>query len=73
MPFEDASFDAVVITLVLCTVEDVSAVLREVLRVLRPGGKLHFLEHVASPDPRVRKWQDRLNGIWRVVGCGYAT
>ncbi len=70
LPFEDARFDAVVITLVLCTVEDVRAVLREVLRVLRPGGKFHFLEHVASPDPRVRKWQDRLNSIWKAVGCG---
>lgn len=70
LPFEDARFDAVVITLVLCTVKDVSTVLREALRVLRSGGKLHFLEHVASPDPRVRKWQDRLNGIWKVVGCG---
>lgn len=70
LPFEDAGFDAVVITLVLCTVEDVRAVLSEVLRVLRPGGKLHFLEHVASPDPRTRKWQDRLNGIWKVLGCG---
>jgi ubiquinone/menaquinone biosynthesis C-methylase UbiE len=70
LPFKDAQFDAVVITLVLCTVEDVSAVLREVIRVLRPGGKLHFLEHVASPNPRVRKWQDRLNSIWKVVGCG---
>ncbi len=70
LPFEDARFDAVVITLVLCTVKDVSAVLREVLRVLRPGGELHFLEHVASSDPKVRKWQDRLNSIWKVVWCG---
>ncbi len=70
LPFDDARFDTVVITLVLCTVEDVSAVLREVLRVLRPGGKYCFLEHVASSDPKVRKWQDRLNSIWKVVGCG---
>jgi ubiquinone/menaquinone biosynthesis C-methylase UbiE len=70
LPFEDARFDAVVITLGLCSVENVSAVLREVLRVLRPGGKLHFLEHVVSPNPKVRKWQDRLNSVWKVVGCG---
>ena len=70
LPFDDARFDTVVITLVLCTVEDVSAVLREVLRVLRPGGKYCFLEHVASSDPKVRKWQERLNRISKIVGCG---
>ncbi len=70
LPFEVERFDAVVITLVLCTVEDVGTVLTEALRVLRPGGRCHFLEHVASPDPKVRKWQDRLNGVNKVVGCG---
>lgn len=70
LPFEDARFDTVVITLVLCTVADVRAVLQEALRVLRPGGKLCFLEHVASSDPKVRKWQNRLNRINRVVACG---
>jgi ubiquinone/menaquinone biosynthesis C-methylase UbiE len=70
LPFEDSSFDTVVATLVLCTVSDPQRALAEVERVLRPGGKLLFLEHVRSDDPRIARWQDRLNGIWTRVGHG---
>ena len=70
LPFDDASFDTVALTLVLCTAPDPAAVLREADRVLRPGGRLLFLEHVRSADPRVARWQDRLHGPWFVFGCG---
>src|SRR5262249_18810709 len=65
LPFEDASFDAVVTTLVLCSVRDVVTALRQVHRVLRPGGRLAFLEHVASTDPKRRAWQRRIEPIWK--------
>lgn len=70
LPFEDGSFDAVVITFVLCSVRDPSTVLGETRRVLRPGGAYHFLEHVVSPEPRTRAWQRRLNGPHAALGCG---
>ncbi|MBX3188382.1 MAG: class I SAM-dependent methyltransferase [Labilithrix sp.] len=61
----DASFDVVVATLVLCSVGDVGASLREIRRVLRPGGTFVFLEHVASPDPKRLAWQRRLEPAWK--------
>src|SRR4029078_1353804 len=71
LPFADAHFDSVVSTLVLCTVADQTRVLRELRRVLKPGGRLLFIEHVRSDDPKVARWQDRLNGVNRFVcyGC----
>jgi ubiquinone/menaquinone biosynthesis C-methylase UbiE len=60
LPFGDASFDTAVSTLVLCTVDDQPRALRELRRVLRPGGKLLFIEHVRSDDPRLARWQDRM-------------
>lgn len=60
LPFEDASFDVAVSTLVLCTVDDQPRALRELRRVLRPGGRLLFIEHVRSDDPRLARWQDRM-------------
>jgi ubiquinone/menaquinone biosynthesis C-methylase UbiE len=70
LPFPDDRFDTVVATLVLCTVDDPARTLAEVDRVLRPGGRLLFLEHVRSANPRVARWQDRLHGPWRFVGAG---
>ena len=70
LPFPDRSFDTVVSTLVLCTVDDVPATLTEIDRVLRPGGRLLFCEHVRSEDPGRARWQDRLERPWRFVGHG---
>jgi ubiquinone/menaquinone biosynthesis C-methylase UbiE len=70
LPFDDSSFDVAVSTLVLCSVDDQPRALRQLRRVLAPGGRLLFIEHVASEDPRLRRWQDRLNGVNRLVGHG---
>ena len=70
LPFNDDTFDTVVTTLVLCTVSDQPRALREIRRVLRPGGRLLFIEHVRAEDPRLARRQDRMNGINRVVGHG---
>jgi len=70
LPFADAQFDTVVSTLVLCTVSDQARALRELRRVLKPGGRLLFIEHVRSEEPRLASWQDRLNGLNRVVAHG---
>jgi ubiquinone/menaquinone biosynthesis C-methylase UbiE len=67
LPFEDASFDTVVSTLVLCGVDDQARALGEVRRVLRPGGRLLFLEHVRSDDPKLARFQDRINWLNRLV------
>jgi ubiquinone/menaquinone biosynthesis C-methylase UbiE len=70
LPFEDASFDTVVSTLVLCGVDDQARSLHEIRRVLRPGGRLLFLEHVRSDDPGLARFQDRINWLNRfVAGC----
>ncbi len=70
LPFEDESFDTVVSTLVLCGVDDQARALREARRVLRPGGRLLFLEHVRSDDPKLARVQDRMNWLNRlVVNC----
>ena len=69
LPFEDASFDTVVSTLVLCGADQERS-LGEVRRVLRPGGRLLFLEHVRSDDPALARFQDRMNRLNRfLVGC----
>jgi ubiquinone/menaquinone biosynthesis C-methylase UbiE len=70
LPFPDDSFDTAVFTLVLCTVPDPAAALAEAARLLRPGGKLLFLEHVRSEDPGLARWQDRLEGPWHFLGDG---
>jgi ubiquinone/menaquinone biosynthesis C-methylase UbiE len=70
LPYPDGSFDTVVSTLVLCTVPDQEAALDEVRRVLRPGGRLLFIEHVRAAGSAAR-WQDRLEPLWRrlLAGC----
>jgi ubiquinone/menaquinone biosynthesis C-methylase UbiE len=70
LPFDDDTFDTAVVTLVLCTVPDPAAALREIGRVLKPGGQFLFLEHVRSIDPSLAKWQDRFEGPWRFLGDG---
>jgi ubiquinone/menaquinone biosynthesis C-methylase UbiE len=70
LPLADASADAVVTTLVLCTVGDVDRTLAEIERVLRPDGRLVLIEHVAAEDPRTRRLQRVLRRPWRVVGAG---
>jgi ubiquinone/menaquinone biosynthesis C-methylase UbiE len=70
LPFEDGAFDTVVSMAVLCSVPDQREALHEVRRVLRPGGQLLFSEHVRSDDPKRAKWQDRLEGVWKVLADG---
>jgi ubiquinone/menaquinone biosynthesis C-methylase UbiE len=70
LPFEAASFDTAVFTLVLCTVPDPTAAMAEAARILRPGGKLLFIEHVRSEDAGLARWQDRLESPWRFLADG---
>ena len=70
LPFDDQTFDCVVSTWTLCTIPDPIKALREVRRVLKPNGVFLFLEHGRSEEARIAAWQDRLNPLQRVVGCG---
>ena len=69
LPFPDDSFDTAVVTFVLCSVSDPSAALTEIARVLRPGGRLLFAEHVRSDDPSVAAKQDRPPFPYKLIGC----
>ena len=69
LPFEDGTFDVAVSTLVLCGVSDQPRALRQVRRVLRPGGQLLFIEHVRSDDARLARRQDRMNPVNRLMAC----
>ncbi len=69
LPFNDHTFDTAVSTLVLCGVDDQPRALRELRRVLRPGGQLLFIEHVRSEDPSRARLQDRMNWVNRLVVC----
>ncbi len=70
IPLEDDSADTVLLTFTLCTIPDFRTALAQMRRVLKPGGKLLFLEHGEAPDVNVRKWQDRLNPIWQKIAGG---
>lgn len=70
LPLNDESVDAALSTWTLCSIADPVAAVREIRRVLRPGGVFHFVEHGCSPDSRVLKWQRRLNPLQRRVACG---
>ena len=70
LPFEDSSFDTVVGTFVLCEPRDPGAVVAEVARVLKPGGRFLFAEHVRSEDPRLARSQDRWAPAWRTFSGG---
>jgi ubiquinone/menaquinone biosynthesis C-methylase UbiE len=70
LELEDDSMDAALSTWTLCTIPDARAAVREIARVLRPGGTFHFAEHGRAPDSKVQKWQDRLNGVELRVACG---
>jgi ubiquinone/menaquinone biosynthesis C-methylase UbiE len=70
LPFEDGSFDTVVSLAVLCSVDDQASVLSEIRRVLRPGGRFIFLEHVRSDDPQLARRQDRWERPWGWIAGG---
>jgi ubiquinone/menaquinone biosynthesis C-methylase UbiE len=69
LPFPDASFDTAVVTFMLCCVPDEQAALNEITRVLAPGGRLLFLEHVRSADPRIAAKQDKMPFPYPLIGC----
>jgi SAM-dependent methyltransferase len=73
LPFLDDSFDAALSAWTLCTIPDVAAALGEIRRVIKPGGKLHFLEHGLAPDEGVRRWQRRLDPLQQrfAGGCHF--
>ena len=70
IPRADASFDTVIMTYTLCTIPDPLAALREMRRVLAPGGQLIFCEHGRAPDPGVRRWQARITPWWKKIAGG---
>lgn len=71
LPLSDGSIDTVVTTWTLCSIADPASALRQMKRVLKPSGRLIFIEHGRAPDPRVSSWQDRLTPWWKHVtgGC----
>jgi SAM-dependent methyltransferase len=70
IPMDDAAVDDIVITYTLCTIPGVKTALQEMKRVLKPGGRMHFSEHGLAPDPKVQRWQNRLNVFWNALAGG---
>ena len=70
LPFGDASFDTVVCTFTLCSVGSQAETLRELRRILKPGGRLLYAEHGKAPDAWVRKWQNRIEPVWKRLAGG---
>ena len=70
IPLDDDSADSIVLTYTLCSIADWRAALDQMRRVLKPGGRVYFSEHGEAPDEDVRKWQRRLNPVWKVVAGG---
>ena len=70
IPLDDASVDTVVVTYSLCTIPDALAALRQMRRVLKPGGRMLFLEHGEAPDAGVKRWQDRIQPVWGPIAGG---
>ena len=70
IPLDDDSADSVLLTYTLCTIPDFRTALGQMRRVLKPGGRLLFSEHGAAPDAGVRKWQDRINPVWKKFSGG---
>lgn len=70
LQFEDSSFDTIIASLVFCSIPDAATAAKEAFRVLKPGGKLLFFEHVQSPDQRMNRIQTLVNPFWKVFACG---
>lgn len=70
IPFHDQSVDAALCTWSLCSIDEPEKAIREIARVLRPGGELHFVEHGRSNDERVSRWQRRGDPVWSHLSCG---
>ncbi len=70
LPMEDETFDSVVTTWTLCSIKNVDQALREIRRVLRPGGRLFFIEHGLSNDPKVQQWQNLLTPLQKILADG---
>ena len=70
IPLDDNSADTVVMTYTLCSIPDTFTAMAEIRRVLKPGGKLIFIEHGEAPDESVLRWQNRLNPVWKVFSGG---
>jgi len=69
-PLDDRSVDTIVTTWTMCSVPQIEQAVREMRRLLKPGGRLLFVEHGRAPDPRVRWWQDHLNPFWKPIAGG---
>ena len=70
LPLIDASIDTVVLTWTLCSIPDASQALQQMKRILKPSGRLIFVEHGRSRDPGVEAWQDRITPLWKHIGGG---